>query len=323
METSHSDDPGNRLRLALSKTPWSLGIALGMIAFFTPHPEWHGDLLVFREHAETLRHPAYTRWLFALLAIPPEPVAYVALSLVSTALLYFAARSFGGKHWMVFTSFAFAWTLFYGQIDGLAAGGLAVAWWARERSRPVLLGAGLTLASIKPQISAPLAFVLWWWSPSRLKSLIVPGITLAASFLQWGFWLPSWTSELGRIDDLVLLSRNISLWPQLGPWVLLAWPAILALPLPRHHKLIAVAAGTAMTSPYFPLPSEVVFLSMPVPWWVWAVSQGPILSGYLGSWPYHLMKALPPALLISVAWPAVRSKLHDFRAARSRSKDVQ
>jgi len=130
--------------------------------------------------------------------------------------------------------------VFYGQIDGLVVGGLALAWWALWQEKPALIGAGLIIASIKPQLSLPLCLAIWWWSPSRLKSLLVPILVVAASFVQWGWWLLAWLDTLRSPDDLVTLSRNVSLWPMVGAWVWLSWPVILVLPLPRPQKLIAL-----------------------------------------------------------------------------------
>jgi len=292
------------LRRTLDRVPWSLGVALGMIVFFLPHPEWHQDLQVFRSASETLRHPYWARWLFAVLQALPEPVAFAALSVVCTGLLFFAVRVFQGRHWMVFTSFAFAWTLFYGQIDGLVVGGLALAWWANNQRLPTLAGAGLMLASIKPQLALPLALALWWWSPSRLKTLIVPVLAALVSFLVWGWWLPEWLAGLQSTQDLVGLSRNLSFWPVLGPWVLLVWPILILLPLDRKRKLIAIAAGTMLSVPYFPLPSTVLILTMPVPIWAWLAVQLPVLAGLAGEWTYALARLLAVALLAWAAWPA-------------------
>jgi len=291
---------------AWRKAPWYLGVVLGMMLFFTPHQEWHQDLYLFRNVAERLQHPYWTRWLFALLRLPPEPVAFVALSTVCTALFYVATHVFKGQPWKLFVSFAFAWTLFYGQIDGLVVGGIALAWWALQRERPILIGAGLALASIKPQMSLPLALMMWWWSPSRLKTLLIPALMGGASLLQWGWWLPEWLWILLNTEDIIYLSRNISLWPILGPWVLLTWLPVARIRLTRHRKMIAVAANTALTMPYFPLPSAVLLLSMPIPWWFWALSQLPWLGSVIGYWVYYPMKMLPPLLLLWALWPALR-----------------
>jgi hypothetical protein len=289
--------------------PWSLGVALGMIIFFTPHPEWHGDLHNFRNYVDQMHHPFYARWLFSLMSIPSEPVAYVILSLTSTLLFVFALRIFQGKPWMVFTSYAFAWTLIYGQIDALVVAGLAVAWWALKHDRPVLLGAGLILASVKPQMSLPLIIAFWWWSPSRLRSLIVPALIVILSFIQWGWWIPEWLDIqlYSDTNTLIQMPRNISLWPITGSWIFLIWPIILVIRLPRQQKMLALAAATAVTTPYFPLPSAVLFLTLPVPWWTWVIAQLPLLTSIVGIWIFNVVRILPPALLLWAVWPSIRN----------------
>lgn len=296
-------------RIRIKSFPWSLGLAVGLIIFFTPHPEWHGDLLAFRSASDTLRHPYYARWLFWLLTLPSEPVAFVMLSLASTASMVFAVGVFGGKHWMVFASFAYAWTIYYGQIDGIVAGGLALAWWAIQKERPYWLGAGLTIASLKPQLSLPIIFLFWWWSPNRWKSLAVPLVVFCLSLVQWGWWVPEWILRLPETPDLVNLSRNLSLWPEIGPSILLIWPLIALLPLEKPRKIIAVMAGTALSMPYFPLPSSILFLSMTVPWWIYVTLQIPLLGSWLGYWIYWGMKIVPPLLLVWSAWPWISEKV--------------
>jgi hypothetical protein len=295
-----------RLLSALRDKPWSLGIALGMMLFFLPHPDWHGDLYLFREVEEILEHPYWAHWLFALLRLPSEPVAYLLLSITCIAFLYYAQKVFGGKHWMVFTSFAFAWTLIYGQIDAIVVGGIALAWWAVQKERPVWLGLGLALASLKPHLTLPLGVLLWWWSPSRLKSLIVPGIVFALSLLSYGFWVPEWIRGLMDNGYMIELTRNLSIYPETGYWIWLLWPLVYALPLERPRKLIAVAAATALTLPYFPLPSAVLFLTMPVPVWVYWLLQIPALGAWLGHWLYLPMKVVPPLLLLWAVYPLIR-----------------
>jgi hypothetical protein len=291
----------------LKRMPWSLGIALGMILFITPHPEWHGDFQVFRQSAETLRHPYYARWLFGLLGVLPEWAAYLLFESACTALLYFAVRVWKGRHWMMFLSFPFAWTLFYGQIDGIVVGGLALAGWALEREDYLLLGAGLTLASIKPQVGLPLGLAMWWWSNNRWKPLLIPVLVLGVSFLQWGFWIPAWFAALFSTSDLVSLSRNLSLWTLAGPWILLVWIPIAFLPVPRPRKLAAIAAGTMLSMPYFPLSSAVLFLGMSVPWPFFAAVQLPAFTSLFGSYEvYDWLRLLPPALLVWAAWPVFK-----------------
>jgi hypothetical protein len=295
----------SRLLSRLQNLPWSLGIAIGMLIFFLPHPDWHGDLFYFRTAPESMRHPLWARWIFAVLGWLPEPAAYLLLSTACIALLYFAVRQYGGKHWIVFTSFAFAWTLYYGQIDGLVIGGLAIAWWAIQKQHPYLVGAGLILASIKPQLSVFLLIAIWWWSPSRWKALVIPLVIAGLSFLAWGWWLPGWFKALAQTDDLLMLSRNISLWTIFGWWIWLIWPLVAVLSLERWRKLIAIAAATAITVPYFPLPSSVLFLVMPIPVFFYAAQQALVVTNLLGVDAYAVMKIIPPALLVWAAWPAI------------------
>ena len=300
-------------------SPWPLAVAVGMIIFFAPHSEWHEDLIIFREAGHTLRHPYWARWLFGALAVPPEPVAFVLLSVVCTTAFYFATRVFHGQAWMVFTSFSFAWTLFYGQIDGIVVGGLALAWWALKQDRPYLIGVGLIIASIKPQLSVPIALFIWWWSSNRWKPLVIPIAVVLASLVQWGWWIPAWLASLRNTPDLIYLSRNLSLWPYLGPVVLLIWPVIVATPLPRLRKLLAAAAGTTLSVPYFPLPSAVLFLTMGVPWWGWLAGQLPILAGFLGDWIYYVVKLWPITLLLWALWPGFQQKFIEFKTPQTSS----
>ena len=295
--------------------PWSIAIPLGMIIFFAPHPDWHGDLDAFRNRSDTLWHPYWAHWIFQLLSVFPEQITYILLSLASIMLVYLAVWVFEGHHWLVFTSFALAWTLYYGQIDSLVVGGLAFAWWALKQDKPILIGVGLILASIKPQLSLPLMLIIWWWSPNRLKSLFVPFIVFLISLVQWGFWIPEWIEKIFDTDFLINLSRNLSLWTLFGPIILLIWPLIFWLPVSRKNKLLAIAAGTAMTFPYFPLPSAILFLVMPVPVWVYILLQLPLLASVVGYELYYLMKIVPLLILFWVSWPVIMLFVRRYRSS--------
>lgn len=284
--------------------PWSLGIALGALIFATPLSEMHGDLYFFRHAPHTLRHPYWARWIFSLLGLPSEPLAFVLLSLTSIFALLLANQVFRGRHWMIYSSYAFFWSLFYGQIDGLVIGGLAIAWWALERERPVLLGLGLVLASIKPQMGVALSLAIWWWSPSRWKSLLIPGVVLLASLLDFGFWIPGWFTGLFDVYDLTALTRNLSWWGAIGPWVLLIWPLVVMTLLPRRQKLLALAAATAASMPYFPLPSALLLLCMPLPLWAYLGLQLPFLGIFFGEGVYGWTRLIPILLLLWILAPA-------------------
>jgi len=124
--------------------------------------------------------------------------------------------------------------------------------------------------------------------------------------------------SLTQTDDILLLSRNISLWPVIGWWIWLIWPLVFALPLGRGRKLIAIGAATAMSVPYFPLPSAVMLLVMPIPVGFYALLQSVLITNLAGLDVYWVMKILPPALLVWAAWPVLSS----FRAKWQPSKDI-
>jgi hypothetical protein len=295
---------------------------LGLIAFFAPHPDWHGDLSIFRTGSETLRHPYYARWLFSALGMLPETLTYILLSLLSVVLLFFSVRIFNGKPWMVFTSYALAWTLFYGQIDAIVLAGLAIAWHALRQQQHILIGAGLIIASIKPQMTIPSALLIWYWSPSKWRPLLIPTLIVLVSFVQWGFWIPAWWTKLRHTPDLINLSRNISLWPIIGGWALLLWPAVLALPLQRPQKLLATMTCTMLTSPYFPFPSVLMVYCLPVPAWSWALGQVPILAGFVGEWIYGVARIIPVSILIWIAWPWLHGQFSKIILTRQDGRHV-
>lgn len=277
-----------------------------MVLFFLPHPEWHGDLIIYRDAAQfaTLPYPYYFRFFALLLTWLPETVAYGLISLLTIGFFLLAWKVFGGRHWFIFLSYSLAWVLFYGQVDGLVIGGLALTWWAVERKRAYLVGVGMVLAALKPQLAGFLLLAMWWWAPSRWKALVVPALVTAASFAVWGFWVPEWVGRLSQARDLMDLPRNISLWGLTGYWIWLVWPLVYALPLDRRRKLIAIAAATAMTVPYFPLPSSLLLLAQPIPVLFYALLQLPVLAGFVGAVVYDIVRIVPPLLLLWAAWPA-------------------
>jgi len=61
-----------------------------------------------------------------------------------------------------------------------------------------------------------------------------------------------------------------------------------------------------MTVPYFPLPSAVLLLAMPIPAWAWAIAQLPTVGFLFGYWLFDVTKIFPPAVLLWAAWPAIQ-----------------
>jgi len=287
--------------------PWSLSLVVGLLAISIFHPEWHMEFELFRVPSKPLMYPFYVKWLFSRFGILPEPAAYGLMAVSTVAAMVVAIRIFGGKNWYVFTSIPFLWLLLFGQIDGFAAVGVVIAWIALQKKLPYWIGLGLIIASIKIQMTAGLILLIWWWSPSRWKSLAIPAAVLGLSFVQWGFWIPEWIEIIQSFrSQMTIANWNYSLWPIFGPVVWILWPIVLALPLDRMRKMIAVGAVSMMTMPYFPFYSALIYYAMPIPFFFYAVSQlwilGQVLDPMIMSW----MRVLPIALFIWATAPLFR-----------------
>jgi hypothetical protein len=308
--------------------PVSLFVTIGFFIFFTFHPEYHVDLVGYRDPAISNQyyHPYWARWFFTFLTLLPFQLSYIFLGVTTIAGLYFSVRAFGGQPWLVFTSYQIGWLFFYGQIDGLIISSLAFAWWATERQRPFLAGLGLAFAMVKPQVSIFLIILFWWWSSSRWKTSIFPACLILLSFIQWGFWLPEWIGRIFQFKEIYDPSAtNISLWQQLGVWSLLIWPLIFLIPLDRKRRIVAVSAGTMISVPYFPIYSSLLVLPMPIPVFTYALFQTSFLLPIIGPDIFTWLKAVPVILLLWTILPSLRSclKIRQIEQSRANYPDDQ
>ena len=282
-----------------------LGLILGAMLYLSGRVDLHGDLIAFRSNTTSLRHPYWARWFFSLLSLLPEKAAFWMLGVLNVSGLALAVREFKGRYWVTFTSFAFFWIVAYGQIDGMVIGGIALAWKGVRAKNPWIFGSGLIIASLKPQLSLFLGLVFWWWAGSiRWQGLWIPSGVFALSILEWGWWIPEWIKKIRDAPDLVYLSRNLSWFPQIGIWVAIVWILVLWKwkDLSIERRIITISTSTVLTVPYFPLPSVLLLLVQPVPWWVWAWTQIPVLAGFRMEWVYTLTHWLPWAVLIWAMW---------------------
>jgi hypothetical protein len=105
--------------------------------------------------------PPLIAWLFVPLTLVPEPVAYVAWTLLSLAALvwtWHVAAPYAGlaKFTLLLVALAL-WpvmqTFYYGQPGVLLVAGVALAWWLIRREKHFAAGVALALATaLKPQI---------------------------------------------------------------------------------------------------------------------------------------------------------------------------
>jgi hypothetical protein len=198
----------------------------------------------------------YAEWflpIFNALDLLPFELGYVLWNLLNLAGMWLALRVFNGPRALTLFSYQMLYILYYGNIVGVILGALALAWWALHRNRFLIAGLGFFVAATKFQLGIPLGLALWlladisWYT--RLRSLLVALIGLLASLVIW----PGWPLEL---YDRLLTSPpyamgNVSLWPILGPVVLLLLLPPLLLKLSTTRRLIAWTAAIALVLPYF------------------------------------------------------------------------
>ena len=94
----------------------------------------------------------YAYWslpLFNVLNRLPLPTAFAAWSVLNLLCAWFAVRVFGGKPILVLGSYQMLNILYYGQISGVLAGGLALLWWGILHRKWGAAGFGLLLALTK------------------------------------------------------------------------------------------------------------------------------------------------------------------------------
>jgi hypothetical protein len=113
--------------------------------------------------------PPLIAWLFVPLTLVPEPVAYVAWTVLSLAALvwtWHVAAPYTGLAKLTLLLVALAlWpvmqTFYYGQPGVLVVAFVALAWWLTRREQPVSAGVALAIATaLKPQIVLLIPFAL-------------------------------------------------------------------------------------------------------------------------------------------------------------------
>ena len=203
--------------------------------------------------------PYHAQFILAPLTWIPLRFLWPAWVLVSLVLLLWACRRLGGNPFVLLFSFPLLGQLWLGQVDALIAAGLALALTAKNS---YLVGAGLVLASIKPQVAGVSILLILWQKRREWRIWAVPVLVLAFSLAVFG---PDWPLRW-------LLSGNRPAhhswsFSSLFPWGLAAFAAVLLLRGEQEQvrgSLIASAIG----APSFSVYSHVLLLLFDAPWWV-------------------------------------------------------
>lgn len=204
-------------------------------------------------------------WLISRL---PFYVGYAIWGLLNIAGIWFGARALGGRAALALLTYQALYVLFYGQISGIIAAGLGLAFWGLANKRWGWAGLGLLLAAVKFQSGLIFGAALWLFFPvtwrERLKALIVPAAGVAMSLVLYPGW-PLDLLETFRIHPANDLG-SLSLWQWIGPWALLVWLPPILLRLPPNRRILMFAAATCLGMPYFQQADLVCLFILPVGW---------------------------------------------------------
>ncbi|MEM4204957.1 MAG: glycosyltransferase family 87 protein [Candidatus Methanomethylicaceae archaeon] len=285
-----------------SKTfKYALLICCGLIAFYsllyssasTPIVGGKDWVDAFRQGAKgDLRLVVTPYWSLFLSYLPsrlPDPLGYSLWIGIGALLTLIAAHYFRSPLLAVLISYQLNWVLFYGQIDGFVAFGIALGAFALERNRPFLLGLSISLLLIKPQVGLLLSLHFLWRSPHRLKTALAFLLPVAASIV---LWPPRPEVYLiTHMDDFIQRPNNIitNTSLRLPMWLVLPIAALaLLLPNVPKKKIQSLVAANLLISPYSTIYSQLSLLcvGLPLPLYIfgiipWAVA---IILGPFGHW---------------------------------------
>jgi hypothetical protein len=282
-----------------------MGLVLGLMIAIPLVPgagwDWYND---FRPDARGVHREGFfvfpwELWVLVPLAQLPPRWDYTMLVILSVAGMWVAARTWRGTSLTMITP-PVIWMLLAGQLDGLIALGMALAWQRARRADGLLTGACLILAGLKPQVSIGMAVLIWTMLPSwreRLRAFVLPTAAFVASLALWGW---DWPLRWWRSVPPTLLHElhNITLWRWVGAAALLTWGVVAWRWRRSSNKAVLVLSATALSAPYFAVYSLSSLLLMPVHWAVYLLAWIPLSALWIGPPGYALSLLIPLAALL-------------------------
>jgi len=251
-----------------------VGVFIWLISINQGYPRDFGIYLEGKENP----YFYYGYWLLPILELLkrlPLEVSYGIWCLVNILGVLFAVRVFNGKAVLVLASYQLLSSLYYGQISGIIAGGLALCWWGMMHRRWYIAGLGFLLAVTKFQIGLPMGLLLMWYAGIRwrdfLRLLVVPAVIGIFSVILYPIWP---IDVLEKIMAFPFVHLGITFWNYMDAWSLLFWIPALLLPLSRSNRFLALVSLCAFAVPYYLHFDLITLFSFPIGWLP--------LGGYLG-----------------------------------------
>ena len=209
-------------------------------------------------------YPHWILWLMYPFSQLPYYVGFALWVVLNIVCLVYATHTFGGKLWVLMLSYQLLWIIYYGQIVGIVAGGLAF-YWVHIKDRPLISGIGVIFALAKPHVSIPILLAIGLMRSStwrgRLYSTVPMWCVLGLSLLVEPTWIADLLLRLENTPPSYM--GNISLYQWVGPWALILWLGIL-LPMPNRDKLIVIVATTALSLPYYQQSGLLILYAFPI-----------------------------------------------------------
>lgn len=312
-----ANEMDHRLKARLS--PWELfGVALcfSMIGIYVwlmkIHMGYPVDFEIYMNVEATtgLYYGAWITPFFNLLKFLPFTTAYVIFSIINVLCALFTVRVLGGKPIFVLVGFQLFSTLYYGQMSGILAAGIALCWWGLAHRRWNICGLGMILAMTKYQVGLFWCLLMIWYVGVSLRNflriLVVPALIGVITLIIYPLWPLKVATNLSVFPNIPL---GITLWIYMGAWCLLFWIPGFFLPMSRKERFFVFISLLTLAVPYYQHIDLLTLAALPIGW-LPLILQVAFFRGLWGFTPIRLTALLPGLIYCAIVIPA------GYRAAK-------
>lgn len=302
--------------------------------FISPWRSWDFDQFLLAGTGQDFTNFYYAPWtlpFFRFLSFFPYNFSRSLAYVISAAGWLLALHTFKGNKGLFFISYPFLFAMYYGQVDGIFAGSLALMYLAlnggsrRIQAAQTVTRLHIALATLawffasgKFYVGIPLGLGIWWMYGGnwRIRAQIIAGMALLGllSLMVYPNWLPDLIQRVQAVPPKT--EYSIALWQFLGPVILLLWIPVL---LSRRQDYRWWVAAWALTVPYLHMHGLTHLLVVPVGAIGWLVQVNFVLPAILGTGLVEAVYLMViPAVVYLTAWgsdSAWASRLRSYWAA--------
>lgn len=305
-----------RARLSLSEL-FGVALCFAMVGIFAWLMQikmgYPVDYQVYMKQEATtgLYYSATIKPFFSLLGLLPFTIGYVILCVINVLCALYAVRVFGGQPLFVLVSFQLLTILYYGQMSGIVAAGIALCWWGLAHKKWNAAGLGFLIAISKYHVGLFWCLPMIWYAAvgwrNFFRILVVPILAGIVSLVIYPMWPLKVITALSTFNQIHL---GMTLWIYLGSWVLLLWIPTFLLPMSRKDRFFALLATAPLALPYYQHIDMLALAALPLGW-LPAILMIAYLFGILDKIAVRLTALLPAliycAIIIPAGYQAMRS----------------